>query len=353
MEFLYIFMVFPVCTVICIAVTHAFKLKGWVQALISGCVPGLITITLCPEIKNLILLISGAYTVGWLYSALKSSTKNEQKQNSSPQIKEVSYRAPVTTQQPTTHSVAPKQPVLNTPVTTTQYAETVTPKQSITNNIPTTSTQRAETVPYPNYLDYENCMYCHKPVTSATALFLSNGMKLHKDCYNRCVGNSGIVEKDVIGKAHAFWPGYPPDWDTRKAGVLREANYRCQICGRAVPLDVHHIKPITAGGTNEFSNLQAVCRDCHEGKHPGHDLSRDFDNTPQQIKDAVYTALSQKRELYIVYEDKNHNITERRVRPKRIIDRYGKKILIAYCYMRNEDNREFRLERMRNARITY
>ena len=118
-------------------------------------------------------------------------------------------------------------------------------------------------------------------------------------------------------------------------------------------MDVHHIKPITAGGTNEFSNLQAVCRDCHEGKHPGHDLSRDFDNTPQQIKDAVYTALSQKRELYIVYEDKNHNITERRVRPKRIIDRYGKKILIAYCYMRNEDNREFRLERMRNARITY
>lgn len=246
--------------------------------------------------------------------------------------------------------------------TTTYINTTTTPKYN-TSTRPATvehspkrtpSTQRrAETVPYPNYIDYENCMYCHKPVTNATAYFLSNGMKLHKDCYNKCVGNNGVVEKDVIGKAHAFWPGYPPDWDTRKAGVLREADYRCQICGRRVPLDVHHIKPITAGGTNEFSNLRAICHDCHRGEHIGHDLSRDFDNTPQQIKDAVYTALSQKRELYIVYEDKYHNVTERRVRPRRIIDRYGKKILIAYCYMRNEDNREFRLERMRSARITY
>ena len=218
----------------------------------------------------------------------------------------------------------------------------------------TTGTRRAETVPYPNYLDYENCMYCHQPVTSATAYFLSNGMKLHKDCYNRCVGNSGIVEKDVIGKAHAFWPGYPPDWDNRKAGVLREANHRCQICGRSgVPLDVHHIVSITDGGTNEFVNLRAICRNCHQEEHPDHDLGRDFDNTSKQIKDTVYSALSQKRELYTVYEDKYHNITERRVRPKRVIDRYGKKILIAYCYMRNEDNREFRLERMHSARITY
>lgn len=247
--------------------------------------------------------------------------------------------------------------------TTTHLNTTATPKyNTVTHQVAvehsskrTPNTQRrAETVPYPNYLDYENCMYCHQPVTSATAYFLSNGMKLHKDCYNRCVGNSGIVEKDIIGKAHAFWPGYPPDWDTRKAGVLREANYHCQVCGRSgVPLDVHHIIPITDGGTNEFSNLRAICRDCHQGEHPDHDLRRDFDNTSKQIKDTVYSALAQKRELYIVYEDKYHNITERRVRPKRIIDRYGKKILIAYCYMRNEDNREFRLERMRSARITY
>lgn len=234
------------------------------------------------------------------------------------------------------------------------------PQQTLASNVNThsgtkvaaTTTRRAETVPYPNYLDYENCMYCHQPVTPATAEFLTNGMKLHKSCYDKCLNSNGVVEKDVIGKAHAFWPGYPPDWGTRKAGVLREANYCCQICGLSgVALDVHHIVPLAKGGTNEFGNLKAICHDCHQAQHANHDLTRNFDSTPQQIKKVVYDALSQKRELNILYEDKYHNITQRRVRPKRIINRYGKQVLIAYCYLRQEDNREFRLERMRSAQL--
>lgn len=41
----------------------------------------------------------------------------------------------------------------------------------------------------------------------------------------------------------------------------------CENClahGRYVPAEeVHHIKPITDGGTHEDSNLRALCKPCH------------------------------------------------------------------------------------------
>ncbi|WP_302805610.1 HNH endonuclease [Cloacibacillus porcorum] len=212
---------------------------------------------------------------------------------------------------------------------------------------------RTETVPYPNYLDYTNCIYCHHPVALANTYFLTNGMKVHKKCYEACLTNKGIVEKDIIGKAHAFWPGLPPDWNAgRKAGVLNEAGHRCAICGKTgVPLDVHHIIPLSKGGSNAFDNLRAECRECHIKEHGGRDLRKDFDNTPSTIKTTVHDALHQHKDLYIVYVDKWNEQTERRVKPEKIINRQYKEILIAYCYLRHASGREFRLERIKQANI--
>ena len=216
-----------------------------------------------------------------------------------------------------------------------------------------TRNNRVETVPYPNYLDYTNCMYCHRSGTVANTYFLINGMKVHKKCYEACLNNKGEVEKDIIGKAHAFWPGQPPDWNTgRRAGVLKEAGYRCAVCGKSgVPLDVHHIIPLSKGGSNAFDNLRAECRECHMKEHGGRDLEKNFDNTPTIIKTTVYNALQQRRDLYIVYVDKWNKRTERRVKPEKIINRQYKEILIAYCYLRHASGREFRLERIKQASI--
>lgn len=210
---------------------------------------------------------------------------------------------------------------------------------------------RADTVPYPNYVDYVNCIYCHQSVNSANAYFLTNGMKVHKDCYNKCLQSREAVERDIIGKAHAFWDGYPPDWETRKAGVLREAGYKCEECGKSeVQLTVHHIVPLTKGGSNAFDNLKALCSQCHTKAHGGRDLSQNFDTTPDYIKQTVQQALAGRRNLRITYVDYYGRKTERTVKPQRIVNRQSRYILEAYCYMRKA-NREFRLEHIQKAEV--
>lgn len=45
----------------------------------------------------------------------------------------------------------------------------------------------------------------------------------------------------------------------------------CECClkqGRMAPVDeVHHIIPVSQGGTNEESNLMSLCKSCHNKIH--------------------------------------------------------------------------------------
>ena len=45
----------------------------------------------------------------------------------------------------------------------------------------------------------------------------------------------------------------------------------CEMCardGRLTPVEeVHHILPVTKGGTNDESNLMSLCRSCHNKVH--------------------------------------------------------------------------------------
>ena len=57
--------------------------------------------------------------------------------------------------------------------------------------------------------------------------------------------------------------------------VLKRAKYRCELCGVSAEikaLDVDHILPSKHGGTNDSSNLQALCYTCNRSK-------RDRDDT--------------------------------------------------------------------------
>jgi 5-methylcytosine-specific restriction protein A len=46
-----------------------------------------------------------------------------------------------------------------------------------------------------------------------------------------------------------------------KAHPLCEA---CKRQGRLTPVEeVHHIKPLSQGGSNDFSNLMSLCKSCH------------------------------------------------------------------------------------------
>src|SRR5262249_38315723 len=51
--------------------------------------------------------------------------------------------------------------------------------------------------------------------------------------------------------------------------VLKLAKGRCALCGASVrdtPLDVDHIIPTNRGGSNDLSNLQALCAPCNRAK---------------------------------------------------------------------------------------
>jgi ATP adenylyltransferase len=71
---------------------------------------------------------------------------------------------------------------------------------------------------------------------------------------------------------------------TLRYEVLKSAKFRCELCG--VPaderaLEVDHIKPRNKGGTDEISNLQALCYSCNA-------MKRDRDDTDFRAVRAAY-----------------------------------------------------------------
>jgi hypothetical protein len=70
--------------------------------------------------------------------------------------------------------------------------------------------------------------------------------------------------------------GYGHSWTRLRGHILQRDMYLCQQClrdDRVTPLGikprdhaVDHIKPKTQGGTDDPSNLQSLCSECHEAK---------------------------------------------------------------------------------------
>ena len=51
-------------------------------------------------------------------------------------------------------------------------------------------------------------------------------------------------------------------WQRKRYAVLRRAGYRCERCGWAGPLDVHHLT-YARFGREDLGDLRALCRSCH------------------------------------------------------------------------------------------
>ena len=67
---------------------------------------------------------------------------------------------------------------------------------------------------------------------------------------------------------------YGSDWAEIKRRVKKRDNFSCQECGKSYSkkfkkyLHVHHVVPISKGGTNKLYNLITLCVHCHRKKHP-------------------------------------------------------------------------------------
>ena len=59
-------------------------------------------------------------------------------------------------------------------------------------------------------------------------------------------------------------------WSRLRRMVLERAGRRCQRCGGVGRLEVHHVRPLAAGGDPfDADNLSALCRRCHFSTEPG------------------------------------------------------------------------------------
>lgn len=78
--------------------------------------------------------------------------------------------------------------------------------------------------------------------------------------------------------------------------VFKRDAFACQYCGakpsETVLLEIDHIRPVSAGGTNEIDNLIAACYDCNRGK-----AAMPLTVIPQSLEEKA--ALTSEREAQI------------------------------------------------------
>lgn len=55
---------------------------------------------------------------------------------------------------------------------------------------------------------------------------------------------------------------------TDKKSIAHKQDWKCKKCGKSLPVGYHvdHIKEFSAGGSDNPSNLQALCPNCHAEK---------------------------------------------------------------------------------------
>lgn len=69
--------------------------------------------------------------------------------------------------------------------------------------------------------------------------------------------------------------------ESTKLEAKRKAHFRCCLCEKIVPLDVHHIELESRGGSDELDNAVALCPTCHVA-HGGEHMD---DRTRKWIKE--------------------------------------------------------------------
>lgn len=72
-------------------------------------------------------------------------------------------------------------------------------------------------------------------------------------------------EQEAYGQGRGGRP-----WRRKREAVLKRDGYLCQPCKRmdriTLATEVDHVIPQAEGGSEDESNLQAICTDCHKAK---------------------------------------------------------------------------------------
>jgi 5-methylcytosine-specific restriction protein A len=55
-------------------------------------------------------------------------------------------------------------------------------------------------------------------------------------------------------------------WQRKREVILLGSHCFCVLCKTAAATEVDHITPLEQGGSNDESNLQGLCHECHAAK---------------------------------------------------------------------------------------
>lgn len=99
------------------------------------------------------------------------------------------------------------------------------------------------------------------------------GAALLLDCTEKSVEEviAKLKDKQLIAEGHinygSIFCGFDPDWPLVRSRIMAEREHVCAYCGdRDGPLEVDHIIPRSAGGTNDPVNLTIACKSCNSSK---------------------------------------------------------------------------------------
>ncbi|MCY1533414.1 HNH endonuclease [compost metagenome] len=74
------------------------------------------------------------------------------------------------------------------------------------------------------------------------------------------------TQRHEVGNTWGQGRGGRP-WRRKRDAVLLRDQYTCQVCDKVTDeLEVDHITPLARGGSDDMSNLRAICVPCHKIK---------------------------------------------------------------------------------------
>jgi 5-methylcytosine-specific restriction endonuclease McrA len=86
-------------------------------------------------------------------------------------------------------------------------------------------------------------------------------------CYGAFRGDELLVEPEHRKETIALTLLVNRVFELHSRRVLDEHGWRCVRCGSFHPLQIHHRKFRSHGGTHRPENLEPVCWDCHHRIH--------------------------------------------------------------------------------------
>ena len=92
------------------------------------------------------------------------------------------------------------------------------------------------------------------------------------------------------------------EFNRMRKSFIDQCTSGCGNCGSIKDIEVHHIVPIASGGTNRYTNLAALCSDCHVKAH-GRKINEGFRDLQRQgisraKEDGKYTGRQKNNELH-------------------------------------------------------